>query len=321
MRRTILSALLLSLPLSFALVGCSDNSSPPPKGDSSQPPPKWVSAVGVGGTFAQTFDEVSWQARSLGDPTLFGVACVGNDDGWAVGEHGTIGHTLDGGKSWSWQTSGVAVDLHGVRFGDAMHGVAVGDGGTLLVTSDAGAHWARVDVTTVDLHAATVAWGAGLFFAVGANGTLLRSADGTHFDAATIDGASNLRGIAADVSAHVVIAVDDAGAIFSSTDLGKTFVRDLVAPAPLDAVAMADDGGPAVAVGAHGTVMVRDPIARTWSASATPTDANLHAALVGDDGHVYVAGDGGTLLGRTVQAGWQRVTLSTTAALYGLEDL
>jgi photosystem II stability/assembly factor-like uncharacterized protein len=125
----------------------------------------------------------------------------------------------------------------------------------------------------------------------------------------------------------VVIVVDDAGAIFSSTDKGKTFALDVVAPAPLDAVSIDDDGGPAIAVGARGTVMVRDPIARTWSASATATDADLHAALVtspvpSSGSRFYVAGDGGALLTHaTNEVGWTRVPIATTSTLYGLEDL
>src|SRR5205807_3514740 len=122
--------LLVSVFASFSLAACSDKSDTPPPSDSSSPPPnKWAAAVGASGTFAQTFDEIAWQSRALGDASLFGVACVGNENGWAVGAQGTIGHTLDGGKSWAWQTSGVSADLHGVRFGDAMHGLAVGDGG------------------------------------------------------------------------------------------------------------------------------------------------------------------------------------------------
>jgi hypothetical protein len=121
----------------------------------------------------------------------------------------------------------------------------------------------------------------------------------------------------------VVLVVDDAGAIWSSGDMGKTFARDVVAPAPLDAVSIDDDGGPAIAVGAHGTAMMRDPIARTWTSIPASTSVDLHAALVLEGGdRFYVAGDGGVLLTRsTTLPGWQLVPLSTTSTLYGLEDL
>jgi photosystem II stability/assembly factor-like uncharacterized protein len=112
---------------SIAIVGCGGGSNSPKDGGTGSPPPvAWKAAVGGAGAFVQTFDDVAWNERALTDTTQFGVACVGNLDGWAVGAHGTIAHTVDGGGTWSWQSAGVAADLRGVRFADAMHGLAVG---------------------------------------------------------------------------------------------------------------------------------------------------------------------------------------------------
>lgn len=310
---------------SFSLAACSDKNDAPPKQDGGTTnPPRWAAAVGASGTFLQTFDHVSWQARTLSDASLFGVACVGNLDGWAVGARGSIAHTTDGGGTWTWQTSGVPVDLHGVRFGDATHGLAVGDGGALVITNDAGAHWTTVKATSIDLHAATIASGSGTWLAVGAKGTVLRSIDdGAIWSTSTIDGASDLRGVATDVGAHLVLVVDAAGAIWSSTDAGLHFTLETNAPASLDAIAIDDQGGPALAVGAHGTVMLRDPLTRAWSLIPLEITGDLHAALVTSNGtRLYAAGDGGALFTRTNDAPtWSKVATGTTSALYGLEDL
>lgn len=61
--------------------------------------------------------------------------------GWAVGSGGAIYRTVNGGRSWQSQTSGVVVDLLDVKFIDAAEGWAVGDEGTLLHTNDGGMHW------------------------------------------------------------------------------------------------------------------------------------------------------------------------------------
>ena len=346
MRPTRILLLLGALPL--CLAACSSENTAPPTKDSgttgtptdtggggtnppptdtggSPPPPAWKAVVGSSGAFAQTFDDASWNARVITDASLFGVACVGNLVGWAVGAHGFVAHTLDGGGRWTVQTSGTSADLHGVRFGDASHGVAVGDGGALLVTSDAGTHWTSVAATTVDLRAATIAWGAGVWIAVGAGGTVARSTDaGSTWSTAHIDGASDLRGVASDATAHVVLAVDASGNVWSSADAGVHFSREAQATTPLDAVSLDDEGaGFAIAVGGAGVAMMRDPLSHAWTPAPIPFDGALHAALVTDDGtRFYAAGDDGALFTRTLDASsWQRVALPTTATFYGLEDL
>ena len=65
------------------------------------------------------------------------------NNGWAVGDGGTILKTIDGGATWAPQTSGTPTQvLTGVHFTDANNGWAVGSGGTILNTNDGGATWA-----------------------------------------------------------------------------------------------------------------------------------------------------------------------------------
>ena len=77
-------------------------------------------------------------------------------NGWVVGDHGTIIHTADGGATWEGQRSGTLHKLKSVFFTDAQHGWAVGgmslhetDGINLglwipdciVATTDGGATW------------------------------------------------------------------------------------------------------------------------------------------------------------------------------------
>ncbi len=72
--------------------------------------------------------------------------------GWAVGTHGAIWATNDGGQNWQRQSSPVVSPLTGVSFADPLHGWAVGTEflpytplaqGVLLVTNDGGLTWQR----------------------------------------------------------------------------------------------------------------------------------------------------------------------------------
>lgn len=82
---------------------------------------------------------------------LNAVCFVGPEAGWAVGAGGVIIATLDGGRTWRPQTSGVGDDLWDVKFFDAREGWAVGTGGAMLHTTDGGRTWG--DARRVTTHA------------------------------------------------------------------------------------------------------------------------------------------------------------------------
>ncbi len=86
------------------------------------------------------------------DACLCDVAFVDSRHGWAVGDHGTILHTDDGGQHWSPQASGVVCTLNSVCFIDARIGWAAGGmawpflhdtSGVVLATRDGGRTWRR----------------------------------------------------------------------------------------------------------------------------------------------------------------------------------
>jgi photosystem II stability/assembly factor-like uncharacterized protein len=158
--------------------------------------------------------------------------------------------------------------------------------------------------------------------AVGDAGVVLRSGDaGATWTMATIPGAGDLQGVATDAAAHLVLAVDASGSVWSSGDGGRHFAREATAPAALAAVALADDDSTAVAAGAMGTVLER-AAGGTWAAVTTGTTAGLHAAVVADDGRQYAGGDSGTLIvSANDGASWAAVPLGTAATLYALDDL
>jgi photosystem II stability/assembly factor-like uncharacterized protein len=338
LRRVAGASISASFVLALASLGAlgaagCDSSTPAPRQSDggSTPPSGWRSVVGASGFFGQTFDDVRWNAKSLRSESLYAVACVGNLVGWATGDDGTIGHTTDGGATWSWQSSGVTgKKLFALRFVDTTHGVAGGEGGALVVTSDGGLTWRSIDglgnVTTTTWRGAAAAADVRTLFVVGDGGALVRSTDaGATW--AHVEGLGNedLRAVASDPGAHLVLVADAAGSVWSSTDRGASFHVETTAGERLDAVSVSENGGVAIAAGAHGTAIARSASGE-WHPIDVGTKVDLHAALIAGEA-TYVAGEEGTLVTThdaslaNGSARWTVVPLGTKATLYGLEDL
>ncbi|QPF71665.1 PKD domain-containing protein [Roseateles sp. DAIF2] len=63
--------------------------------------------------------------------------------GWSVGDNGEIFKTVDGGKTWARQDSGLSARLLSIAFADANNGWAVGSYGAVLRSTDGGKTWSQ----------------------------------------------------------------------------------------------------------------------------------------------------------------------------------
>src|SRR5579883_3309856 len=84
------------------------------------------------------------------DAALRAVQFVDREEGWAVGDVGVIWHTIDGGRTWERQPSGVRASLRGLHFLNPYTAWVVGreelphgggSTGVLLFTADGGLTW------------------------------------------------------------------------------------------------------------------------------------------------------------------------------------
>jgi photosystem II stability/assembly factor-like uncharacterized protein len=91
--------------------------------------------------------------RNFEDAALHAVQFWDNREGWAVGDEGVIWHTIDGGKHWERQPSGVRASLRSLHFLDPYTGWVVGreelpggggSTGVVLFTKDGGLKWQRL---------------------------------------------------------------------------------------------------------------------------------------------------------------------------------
>lgn len=90
--------------------------------------------------------------RHMEDATLRSVFFIDDKEGWIAGDEGVILHTIDGGKTWERQATGVRASLRSVHFLDPFKGWAVGreelpygmgSAGVVLYTTDGGLEWKR----------------------------------------------------------------------------------------------------------------------------------------------------------------------------------
>lgn len=101
--------------------------------------------VGAGGSLMFSEDDGSgWtQANVFGDknPKLNAVFLLDKRNGWAVGADGRIFQSINGGRMWRQQVSGVSQNLTDIAFKNTADGWAVGADGLVLRTRTGGNVW------------------------------------------------------------------------------------------------------------------------------------------------------------------------------------
>ena len=102
----------------------------------------WV----CGGNRIYYYNGTDFYSQSTPGGTFNDIHFINDQEGWVVGDGGTIGYTTDGGTSWNTQTNPDTQNqsLYGVFFLDSDKGWAIGSGGILLQTTDGGTNWAVV---------------------------------------------------------------------------------------------------------------------------------------------------------------------------------
>lgn len=100
-----------------------------------------LSVSGLGSTTAiSRTGQFAWKRRITG-ATISCAYFTDINTGTAVGENGTILRTIDGGATWTVQSTGTRNALTDVTFSNANTGVATGENGTMLRTTNGGATW------------------------------------------------------------------------------------------------------------------------------------------------------------------------------------
>ncbi len=110
--------------------------------------------------------------------TARAVHFVSTTTGWMCGDGGFIKKTTDSGVTWTDQTSGTTLALHGINFINANEGWACGITGTILHTTNGGTTWTAQTSNTANLLSDIKFFDAQNGWACGYTGTMLRTTNG-----------------------------------------------------------------------------------------------------------------------------------------------
>jgi len=268
---------------------------------------------------------VQWndQTQNLGTQTLkniqwSGVSFIDANNGWVVGPSGSdavVIRTTDGGQSWpsQLQITKTGVIPNDITFSDLTHGWLVGNNGKIFSTVNGGVVWTEVlpHPTSEHLNGVSIIKGtAYIGYAVGANGTVLKTTDGLSWSSLTSGTVNNLNDMNfVDVNHGWVVGNN--GTILVTTDGGATSPwqsQTSGTTAHLNGVSFVNLTL-GWAVGNNGTILRYDlsqfnsmknsnaaSSAGTWSLVPSGTKNDLDAIVLFAGTAAYVIGDSGTVL-------------------------
>ena len=268
-------------------------------------------AVGDGGTIVATTDGgETWSPQNSGTTADLNDVCfvgggggpdigkgIGVGRGWAVGDGGTILTTLNGGATWTRQTSGTSADLLAVTFTDTQRGYAVGGGGTILTTLNGGASWAaRPSQGTVRLTDVTFT-DAMRGYAVGSGGTILMTQNAGASWTQQSSGSSSQLTSVSFVDQSRGWAAGAGGTILSTMNGGTTWLPQTMGAGGIDLSAIAFlDAMRGFAVGAGGNLLSTQNGGFSWSIQKLTPGIQLLGLMFPDMLRGWLVGQAGTIL-------------------------
>jgi photosystem II stability/assembly factor-like uncharacterized protein len=219
-----------------------------------------------------------------------GLAFPTERSGWAVGTHGTVHRTTDGGRHWTAQAVPTAADLFGVAAADADRAWAVGAAGTVLRTTDGGTTWLPLySGTTRDLFGVCAVSGRDVW-AVGELGTILHSVDAGRTWTVSRASSEPLFGVAFADRRHGLVC-GGRGMLLRTRDGGRGWHRRRsLSAGSLFSLALLKDGR-AVAAGEGGVILRSADRGWTWQRTRTATNDTLRAVLLLASGRVWASGE------------------------------
>jgi photosystem II stability/assembly factor-like uncharacterized protein len=318
-------------------------------GPAATSPPDWTYFTGLGFTDSfllagdtgmlvdgvragQTFN---WEQTTPGPRLwLWDMVYTGNDY-VSVGEFGTVMTSSDG-VNWALELSPESATntiLLGVT-GDTNLIVAVGENGyitfstnsfsTVITTNQQGGNvtnqvsnlgliWHEANSPTAQTLQGIASFN-GVYYAVGNEGALIDSSDGTNWNLGDPLGSVTLSGLAA--SSDRLVAVGDNGAAFISLDGAMWFNANV----PINGnwlYKIRYLNGNFIVVGENGTILTSTDNGNTWDTRTSGVANWLNdVTYIGDT--YYVCGNQGTVLSSTNLATWTQLDMITGKSLYGV---
>lgn len=173
-------------------------------------------------TLATNAFSQSWTSQPSGTTNILEAVWFKDaQNGWAVGNSGTLLFTINGGQSWS-SINLTNEDLKDVAFLDQSIGLIVGDNGRIFRTVNGGTNWTQISSGTSSNILAVAFGEGGMAYAAGRDGVILRSADNGTSWTIVETGTVRYRGIAA-TGTQFAWVVGEEGALKISIDGGQSW--------------------------------------------------------------------------------------------------
>lgn len=237
--------------------------------------------------------------------------------GWAVGERGTILHTINGGTDWHQQQSGSYTDLQGLHFTDSLRGWVVGSSGTIRYTLNGGISWQQQSSGTSNVLRGVYFTNSQTGWTVGNSGTIRHTTNGgTNWQQQTSGTSSILRGLYFIDSQNGWI-VGNGGTIRHTTNGGAAWLPQTSGITDNLYSVHFTDNQTGWAIGSNGAILHTTDSGENWQPQFSGTSDDLYTCIFMDNQTGWAFGDNGTIL-FTADGGeiWQQQSSGFSNALY-----
>ncbi|MGL4942197.1 MAG: YCF48-related protein [Thermoguttaceae bacterium] len=255
--------------------------------------------LGTTSVFGTPAKLLSPYIEAIHDATLRDVTFISPLVGWAVGDHGAVWQTQDGGTTWQLQITPVDATLYAVHFLDALCGMAVGgytlpitgEGrGFVIATTDGGQNWFRVATSvplpilkTVRLASPIQAEVTGLFSESLRTSRFQTNDRGTTWEPiaeTTSDAPSRPESVTATIGDDIWLAGRYSARIAHSSDRGQTWESATTGvQANIERIAFIDRNN-GWGVGTWGTIIHTTDGGKSWAAQQGGPQGGKRLAVI-----------------------------------------
>jgi photosystem II stability/assembly factor-like uncharacterized protein len=257
----------------------------------------------------------SWKPQTSGTANILEAVWFKDaQNGWAVGNSGTVRFTANSGQTWS-SVNLTNDDLKDVAFLDQLTGLIVGDNGRIFRTTNGGANWTQVPSGTSSNIIAVAFGEGGMDYAAGRDGVILRSTNSGTTWAVVETGTTRYRGIIAKGTQNSWV-VGEGGKLKITTDGGVNWIEKSSGTlSDLHDVFFINTTEGWIA-GQNDVLRYSNDGGNTWASRNNGITAGLEAVYFLNSNEGWVVGNSGSIF-KTVNGGlnWTTESSGTTNEL------
>lgn len=182
-------------------------------------------AIGGTGDLLQSTDGgKTWRKIDIPTGMITGMSFPDSIHSYVVDDSARIFRSIDSGRTWEQQSSGLNGGLKSIFFIDSLFGCTVGLNGAMLITTNGGSVWNSVTNATSQTLNDVIFVNRNAGWAVGDSGTIVRAYDlGNSWTLQTSPTKATLRSVSFSDTMNGMI-VGDSGVVLRTTDGGAAWI-------------------------------------------------------------------------------------------------